>query len=328
MNIKCKLCGGNLYFDQGSFSAKCDHCGISQFIFDYLDKDSEDYDEQVEIIKSQKEDFENTYLQFADDVINAKNYCHTSKDLKKAIAFFEKCGDYKDSPVLLSLAKKLFITKVASTSDCAVALKFLEEITDLTHEEKEDYTQKLSHLLSVYTVSELKEKGFIVDTPKETSPKNLLSTINSLLTAKEKNQESLSDIEKDIVSSSLSDSVLYIKETAFIAIKNGQNKEILCEIKALIPALKQAFSQLEAWDIESVLNGRIDEITERERLAAEEAAKKSHAGKYAKAKAKNMYIGNRNRRNIRLDCAFSLPRQRFFSQKHIYQRADKNERYL
>ena len=270
MEIKCKLCGGRLVFKEDCFSATCDSCGVSQFIFDYLDKDSDKYEEQVKIIRSEKEEFSKLYYEYADDIVNADSYCLTSIDLLKIISFFEKCGEYKDAPKLLSLAKKLFITRVSSTSDCTIARKYLEEIDSLTFEEKEKYSKKLSELEISCTIAELKKKNYIVAISREKTPEIILSTIKSLLNAAGKNKDSLNDIEKDIVLHNLDDCVEYLKENMFAVIKEAKRKEALCEIKKHIPLLKERFSQLQMWDIENALDAKISEISEREKLAAEE----------------------------------------------------------
>ena len=272
MEIKCKLCGGRLVFKEDCFSATCDSCGVSQFVFDYLDKDSDNYEEQVEIIRSEKEEFANLYYEYADDIVNADSYCLTSTDLLKIISFFEKCGEYKDAPTLLPLAKKLFITRVSSTSDCTIARKYLEEIDGLTFEEKEKYSKKLSELEISCTIAELKKNGYIVAISREKTPEIILSTIKSLLNAAGKNKDSLNDIEKDIVLHNLDDCVEYLKENTFAVIKEAKRKEALCEIKKHIPLLKELFFQLQLWDIENVLDAKISEISEREKLAAEELA--------------------------------------------------------
>lgn len=270
MEIKCKLCGGRLVFKDDCFSATCDSCGISQFIFDYLEKESNNYNEQVEVIRTEKKEFENLYKEYADDIVNADSYCLISKDLLKIINFFDKCGEYKDAPKLLLRAKKLFISTVSSTSDCGIAFKYLEEIDDLTFEEKERYNKKITEAVLFYTIAGLKEKGFLVLPSEEITSEGILSTIKNLLNISRKNQDSLTVIEKDIVSDSLEKCVEYIKSNTFTAIDSAQKKETLCEIRKHIPSLKKTFFQLQMWDIENALDVKIDELTEHERLVAEE----------------------------------------------------------
>ena len=275
MEIKCKLCGGRLLFKEGELSATCDSCGISQFIFDYLDKDSEDYEEQVEIIKSEKEEFENRYFEYADDVINAESYCLTSKDFGEIIRFFEKCGEYKDAPTLLSLAKRYFILKVSSVSDCAIALKYIEEIHDLTYDERETQKQFVSNSAISFTLAELKKKGFVVDLPKKHSAENILSVMSKLIEAAAKNTDSLTTLERDLIAHSLDEGVEYLRSNCANAIKEAQKKETVCEIKNCIPKLKKVFAQLQTWEIEDALDRKLQELDVRDKLAEEERLLKS-----------------------------------------------------
>ena len=289
MEIKCKLCGGRLLFKEDSYSTTCDSCGIGQFIFDYLDKDSEDFDEQVEIIKSEKEEFENRYFEYADDVINAESYCLTSKDFGEIICFFEQCGEYKDAPALLSLAKRYFILKVSSVSDCAIALKYIEEMHDLTYEERETQKQFVSNSAISFTLAELKEKGFVVDLPKKHSAENILSVMCKLIKAAAKNADSLTVLERDLIAHYLDEGVEYLRSNCANAIEEAQKKEIVCEIKNCIPKLKKVFAQLQAWEIEDALDRKLQELDARDKLAEAELLLKSKQ-ENARKRVKNVCL--------------------------------------
>lgn len=282
MEIKCKLCGGQLNFDEGSFSAKCDSCGISQFIFDYLDKDSEDYDDQVEIIKAEKERFENTYREYADDVINADSYCLTSNDFKKIIIFFEKCIDYKDTPLLLALAKKHFIKSISSFEDCSIALKYIEEMDDLTYEEKQKQKEYVSDLAISFAVIDLSDRGYVAILPKELTDENILDVMNKLLEASKKNTDSLNNLEKEIVTRCLKEGVEYIEANCSNAVENSSEIEILFEIKDILPVLKEQFNELHLFGIEGDLERKISELDTKNKIIEQERIEKINQEKRKK----------------------------------------------
>lgn len=282
MEIKCKLCGGQLNFDEGSFSAKCDSCGISQFIFDYLDKDSEDYDEQVEIIKVEKENFENTYREYADDVINADSYCLTSNDFKKIIIFFEKCIDYKDTPLLLALAKKHFVKNISSFEDCSIALKYIEGMDDLTYEEKEKQKECVSDLAISFAVIDLSDRGYVAILPKELTDENILDVMNKLLEASKKNTDSLNNLEKEIVTRCLKEGVEYIEANCSNAVENSSEIEILFEIKNIIPVLKEQFNELHLFGIEGDLERKISKLDAKNKIIEQERIEKINQEKIKK----------------------------------------------
>lgn len=270
MEIKCKLCGGRLYFDEGSFSAKCDSCGVSQFIFDYLDKDSDDYDEQVEIIKSEKEEFEKNYIQYADDVINADSYCLTSNDFIKCITFFEKCGDYKDSQKLLALAKMRFVGKVSTLSECSLAVKYIDESSDLTYEEKEEQKQAISNLAVSFAVIELDEKGYVAILPEKSSAENVLGVIKKLFHAKDKGTESLSSFEIEIVNRCLNEAFEYIQTNCASAVEECSDMNVLYDLRHFIPNTKEKYAELSFWDIEEIVAKRIEIIEDQNQLIEQE----------------------------------------------------------
>ena len=287
MELKCKLCGGRLYFDEGSFSAKCDSCGVSQFIFDYLDKGSDDYDEQVEIIKSEKEEFEKTYLQYADDVINADSYCLSSNDFLKCIAFFERCGEYKDSQKLLSLAKMRFVGKVSNLSECSLAVKYIEESSDLTYDEKESQKQIISNLATSFTVIELSEKGFIAILPEKNSAENVLGVIEKLCKAKNKNTESLSPSEIEIMNRCLSEALDFVQTHCAEAVEVCTDINILYELKHYIPDAKEKYVELTLWYIEEIVTARIETIEAQNQLKEQEIIREE---KEKKAKQRQRVI--------------------------------------
>lgn len=287
MELKCKLCGGRLCFDEGSFSAKCDSCGVSQFIFDYLDKDSDDYDEHIEIIKSEKEEFEKTYLQYADDVINADSYCLTSKDFLKCIDFFEKCDEYKDAQELLSLAKMRFVGKVSSLSECSLAVKFIDESDNLTYDEKEEQKQAISNLAISFAVIELDQKGYVAILPEKSSAENILGVIKKLLEAKDKNTDSLTSFETEIINRCLNEAVEYIQVKCVSAVEECTNIYVLYDLNRFIPSIKEKYYELALWDIEETITKRIEIIEAQNQLIEQE---KIQEEKEKKAKEKRRII--------------------------------------
>ena len=270
MEVRCKLCGGRLKFEEGSFSAPCEFCGTSQFIFDYLDKESEDYDEQVELIKQEKENFETTYFEYADDILNVDSYCLTSEDFKKIIHFFEKCGDYKDAPTLLLQAKKYFITKVSSFDDCVIANGYLKEMNDLSEEEKSAYEQQIVDMSFSYTIVDLVKRGFVALPPEETSGGKFLELCHKLLEQSARDTDVLEAYEKEAVVYCLNRCVDYIEKNCAHAIENSSDVEALYEIQKLLPMLRQTFAQIRLSGVDEVLDKKISDLDEQRKSLEEE----------------------------------------------------------
>ena len=282
MVIKCKLCGGNLNFEGELVSAKCDSCGIGQFIFDYLDKESEDYDEQAERIKVEKENFEKSYLSFADDILNADSYCLKAHDFKKAIDFFEKCGDYKEAPQLLKLAKKYFIGKVACFEDCLLAIKYIDEAEDVSNEEKQQSQKEVSDLAVSFKVIELDEKGFLAILPTNPSAENVFLVMEKIRSAKNKDIELLSDFEKNIVFIAYDNATQYIETNTASAVKECADIALLNDIGEIIPDVRYALDGVQLSGIEEIINDRLNELAEQSRV--EEQRKRDEEKRHKKEK--------------------------------------------
>lgn len=264
MELKCRLCGGRIKFADSSYTTKCEFCGITQFVFDYLDEDSGDYDEKVELIKEEKENFENSYSEYSDDVINADSYCLTSGDFRKIIEFFEKCGDYKDSTELLRLAKRRFVERVSSFSDCSIALKYIEEDSGLTAAEKEERKQGILDLGTSFTIVDLDEKGYLAVLPTEASAENLLRVMRKLSHAKDKDLEGLNRFEKAVVERGFREAADYIKANCTYAVNECSNINVIYEMRDVIPAIKKKIPELQGLEVEAILNERIQILNKQE----------------------------------------------------------------
>ncbi len=270
MELKCKLCGGNIHFGEGDYCTTCEYCGVSQFIFDYLDKDSEDYEEQVEIIKEEKELFEKTYFEYADDVLNADGYCLTSNDFKKIIDFFEKCIDYGEARSLLPIAKTEFIRRVASSSDCALALKYVDELPDLSDDARATLQKSLNDMSGICLIDELKERGYVATLFSVHSAENLLDVMKKAVSAKEKDTDILTEREKEIVSDYLGATEEYIEKYLTEAVRECADINILNEIKSFIPTVKNTFPELRLSDAEDTLTKTIERVNATIRVIEEQ----------------------------------------------------------
>ena len=53
-----------------------------------------------------------------------------------------------------------FVGKVSTLSECSLAVKFIDESSELTYDEKENQKQAISSLAVSFAVIELEQKGY------------------------------------------------------------------------------------------------------------------------------------------------------------------------
>lgn len=268
MEFRCKTCGGTLRFQEGQLIAKCENCGNSQFVFDFLDKDSECYQENVRQIEAEKERFEQSYYEYADDILNAESYCLTSSRLKEIIDFFSCANDYKDSATYLDLAKTLFLQHVESYSDCLLAMKYLDDIPPSDDFNKEDLTDALKKLAASYRYSELINAGYAVSDNNSLSGDNLLSIIRELIEAEKADTSELDDFDSEIVRISKNNVLKWLEENGIAIIRNIDSRNLLIQIKACVSELSKKFDFSKSNDYYDAINSRLHilEIQESERI--------------------------------------------------------------
>ena len=236
-----------------------------------------------EATKVEKESFEISYHEYADDVLNAESYCLTSNDFKKAIDFFEKCGDYKDAPDLLKLAKMRFVAKISSLSDCLKAIEYIEEFDDISAEEKESKKQAVIDLGISFAVIELDSRGYVAILPEERSAENILCVMQKIAEAKNKEVDGLNALEKELIPRCLREAAEYIEENTALAVKSCTDIDVLCEMRELIPVVKSNFDEVQLCDIESLIDKKHEELNEKNRIIEQQQLKE-------KARQKNKEI--------------------------------------
>lgn len=268
MEFRCKTCGGTLRFQEGQLIAKCESCGNSQFVFDFLDKDSDRYQENVRQIEAEKERFEQSYYEYADDILNAESYCLTSSRLKEIIDFFSYANDYKDSATYLDLAKTLFLQHVESYSDCLLAMKYLDDIPPSDDFNKEDFIDVLKKLATSYRYSELINDGYAVSDNSSLSGDNLLSIIRELIEAEKTDTSGLDEYDCEIIRISKNNALKWLEEKGIEIIRNIVSRNLLIQIKACVSELSNKFDFSKSNDYYDAIDSRLQilEIQESERI--------------------------------------------------------------
>lgn len=248
--------------------AKCESCGNSQFVFDFLDKDSDRYQENIRQIEAEKERFEQAYYEYADDILNAESYCLTSSRLKEIIGFFSNANDYKNSATYLDLAKTLFLQHVESYSDCLLAMKYLDDIPPSDDFNKEDLTDALKNLATSYRYSELINAGYAVSDNNTLSGDNLLSIIRELIEAKKADTSELDDFDSEIVRISKNNALKWLEENGIEIIKNTDSMNLLIQIKQCVSELSDKYQLPNSNVFYDAINSKLQslEIQQSERI--------------------------------------------------------------
>lgn len=265
MEFKCKNCGGKLTYKDGTFVSKCDFCGTSSLIFDFLDKDSSMYNEFEQEIIEQKEIFEKRYSDYADDVLNAESYCLTAEDFEKIIDFFESAGDYKNSQKLLPLAKFEFCRKISSFNESLKALKYLDEIAGELELDKEKLRQTISELGTFYRVTELSKENITVITPSTVTFNTVLQLIRDLLLATDKDLSSFNEFDRELAYQSKNSAVDFINKNAEKIIDDTYSKDDLASFLENLSYLSQKYPTLTCSTIIAEIEQKLNFLTEQEK---------------------------------------------------------------
>ena len=108
MEFKCKSCGAQLHFDQGQISSKCEYCGNTYMIFDFLDKETQRYQEKKHLVNKDNSRYKEIYSQYADIVISPEHYCLSASDFIDIIEFFDSAEkNDKNCKKMLPLSEKV-----------------------------------------------------------------------------------------------------------------------------------------------------------------------------------------------------------------------------
>lgn len=223
MEIKCKSCGAQLHFDQGQTSSKCEYCGNTYMIFDFLDKETQRYQEKKHLVNKDNSRYKEIYSQYADIVISPEHYCLSASDFIDIIEFFDSAEKNDKTIELLDHAKLCFINCVESYEDCLLAVKYVEEIKLPLFDDKSEAKSALMRLAYTYRRKELIKSGFAVEVPQTKSEDDFIQLVKSLL-LKNDVYHLFQPFEQEIIRSSRNNAIKYI-------IDNG--KDVINEVTSI-----------------------------------------------------------------------------------------------
>lgn len=268
MEFKCKSCGGTLSFQEGQLIAKCESCGNSQFVFDFLDKKSEYYQENIRKIEAEQKRFEKLYYEYADDILNAESYCLTSSRLKEIIAFFSKANNYKDSATYLDLAKAEFVRHVESYSDCLLAMKYIENIPPSDDLNKEELNDALTKLAASFRYRELIDAGLAVSDNKTLSGENLLAIIRELIQVENTDTSKLDDLDRELVRISKNNALKWLEENGIEIVRTIDSNNLLLQIRPCVFELGNKYPYTKSNECLKEIDSRLRvlELRESERI--------------------------------------------------------------
>ncbi len=283
MEFKCKNCGGTLTYREGSFVTKCDSCGSSSLIFEYLDRESDMYDEFADEIIEQKETFEQKYADYADDVLHADEYCLSADDFETIIEFFEKAGDYRDSQQLLPLAKAEFCRRISSFEQSAKALQYLDEIPGVEGSEKDAFRQVVLDAGTAFRIEELAKEKRTVITPSSVSFASVAKVVADLSQSVVQDLDTLNDFDRELVCRSQKAAIAFLNAHLGDVIGSATNRAELTGMSDRLRAIQAVHYELRNDDTFERISRRLDELAEKE-ARAQEVKNRIEAAKRAKEK--------------------------------------------
>ena len=228
MEFRCLSCGSQLSFTEGQLLSKCESCGNTYLIFDFIDKNSKDYVEQQDNLQRLKNEYDQKYWEYSDDVLEADSYCLQAKDFLNIISFFESAVPNEHTLELICLAKLHFIKRISSYNECIIAKKYLEEIDDSLILNKDGLRSALANLTISYRRSELIDMGYAIEIPDNKTETDLVSVLMFLI-QENSIQEQLELFDIDIIEANKREVINYI---------NCYGSEIICNISLLSTAEK------------------------------------------------------------------------------------------
>lgn len=240
MELKCKSCGAPLNFAEGQLYAKCESCGSTYMIFDFLDRDSEDYEDQMAELKEEQKRFQKTYADYEDDILEADSYCLTAAHFQKIIDFMEKAGGYQNAGKLLVLAKKRFIERISSYEEARLGLQYLEDLPD--EETAGIQRDDLRKLAEKYRKEELVAEGCSIRLPKNQTPDSFLKLLRAMKKAGE--IEMPEGEEGQWAEQSRQKALQYALQNGEQILSSGPNVAQLREILGLLTELQTQYPAL------------------------------------------------------------------------------------
>ena len=150
-------------------------------IFDFLDKETQRYQEKKHLVNKDNSRYKEIYAQYADMVISPEHYCLSASDFIDIIEFFDSVEKNDKTIELLDHAKLCFINCVESYEDCLLAVKYVEEIKLPLFDDKSEAKSALMRLAYSYRRKELIKSGFAVEVPQTKSEDDFIQLVISYL---------------------------------------------------------------------------------------------------------------------------------------------------
>lgn len=192
-------------------------------IFDFLDKETQRYQEKKHLVNKDNSRYKEIYSQYADIVISPEHYCLSASDFIDIIEFFDSAEKNDKTIELLDHAKLCFINCVESYEDCLLAVKYVEEIKLPLFDDKSEAKSALMRLAYTYRRKELIKSGFAVEVPQTKSEDDFIQLVKSLL-LKNDVYHLFQPFEQEIIRSSRNNAIKYI-------IDNG--KDVINEVTSI-----------------------------------------------------------------------------------------------
>lgn len=263
MEFKCKSCGAQLHFDQGQISSKCEYCGNTYMIFDFLDKETQRYQEKKHLVNKDNSRYKEIYSQYADIVISPEHYCLSASDFIDIIEFFDSAEKNDKTIELLDHAKLCFINCVESYEDCLLAVKYVEEIKLPLFDDKSEAKSALMRLAYSYRRKELIKSGFVVEVPQTKSEDDFIQLVKSLL-LKNDVYHLFQPFEQEIIRSSRNNAIKYIIDNGKDVINEVTSVSNAKDIQSSLMSLVQKGILPSGCFLLEHINKRIEFITNEE----------------------------------------------------------------
>lgn len=263
MEFKCKSCGAQLHFDQGQISSKCEYCGNTYMIFDFLDKETQRYQEKKHLVNKDNSRYKEIYAQYADMVISPEHYCLSASDFIDIIEFFDSVEKNDKTIELLDHAKLCFINCVESYEDCLLAVKYVEEIKLPLFDDKSEAKSALLRLAYSYRRKELIKSGFAVEVPQTKSEDDFIQLVKSLL-LKNDVYHLFQPFEQEIIRSSRNNAIKYIIDNGKDVINEVTSVSNAKDIQSSLMSLVQKGILPSGCFLLEHINKRIEFITNEE----------------------------------------------------------------
>lgn len=263
MEFKCKSCGAQLHFDQGQISSKCEYCGNTYMIFDFLDKETQRYQEKKHLVNKDNSRYKEIYSQYADIVISPEHYCLSASDFIDIIEFFDSAEKNDKTIELLDHAKLCFINCVESYEDCLLAVKYVEEIKLPLFDDKSEAKSALMRLAYSYRRKEFIKSGFAVEVPQTKSEDDFIQLVKSLL-LKNDVYHLFQPFEQEIIRSSRNNAIKYIIDNGKDVINEVTSVSNAKDIQSSLMSLVQKGILPSGCFLLEHINKRIEFITNEE----------------------------------------------------------------